>query len=275
MNKKLPVFIVGCPRSGTTLMRLLLNNHPRIAIPDETGIFEILMNRTRLKKALPYRIAPGSRLEKVLGTEIAERFNRLPAFKRIGVRNIVDTLFTIYATSKGKTYWGAKTPHHYRYIPEIRKLFPSATIIFMIRDPRAVVASSKRYAKNNKSFWASHNIQTAIDLWKESIHAAKACKDDLVIVKYEELSSDPSSVIKEICNHLGVRFDPEMLNFYKSSESQISKMPTWHKETTKPVNAENIEKWKTELSEEEISTIDKRLADEMSYANYSNEHAEV
>ncbi len=272
MKAKTPIFIVGSPRSGTTLMRLILNSHPQIAIPDETDILSLLFNKPFYKRIKPFRVRENSALRNAIGNDIADKFNRLPFYKRIRARDILDFLFDSYAESFGKKYWGEKTPIHYKYIKQTKRVYPNSTVIFMVRDPRAVAASSKRYAGNktgdNAGFWASEKISTATKLWEEAAMQAIRNKAAIVVVKYEDLVTAPMDTVKGVCEKIAIDFSPQMLDYYKSSPNNVA-TAKWHKETTKPINLNNLEKWKKELSAKEIMEIENKLQDYMRRFGYN------
>ncbi|MCK5612777.1 sulfotransferase [Candidatus Pacearchaeota archaeon] len=272
----LPLFIVGSPRSGTTLIRLIFNSHSKIAVPDETNIFGWLFERPFYKNWLPRLSKENFLLSKSLGEDIVRKFDRQPAVERVDNKKIVDFLFSRYAAKCGKLYWGEKTPTHSRYVAQIRATYPNSTIIYMVRDPRAVVASSKRYFHKKRGavdFWISPDISNAIKMWRESIAEAIRNKEDLYFVYYEELVREPEETLTRLTETLGVPYEKKMLDYYKNSPNVTSaanedKVLEWHRETTRQVNAENIDKWKNELTKEEIIKVEQELSEYFNYFKY-------
>src|SRR3954453_21234100 len=123
-----PVFIVGTMRSGSTLFRLILDAHPRIAISEETGF----MGAVTATKDIPHWQHGHHWFQRIGWTE--EEFDaRLRAF--------YGGLFERHARSQGKQRWGEKTPMHARHIPQMAALFPDAVFVGIVRHPGAVVHS--------------------------------------------------------------------------------------------------------------------------------------
>jgi hypothetical protein len=268
-DKKLPLFIIGCPRSGTTLMRLIFNSHPELAIPDETGIFDWLYNRPLYKKLLPLKASKNQVLVKSLGEVVTKQFDALPASKRKSPKAIIDFLLQSYAQREQKSYWGEKTPLNIYYLATILNIYPDATIIYMIRDPRAVASSFKRYVdhkRGKEDFWITEDVNKAIKLWKTSVEQAMEFKNQITFVKYEDFVRKPQSTIQRLCEIIGLPYQDRMFEFYKNNSPDNQEV--WHRETTKPVNQSNIDKWQSELSEEEIRTIERDLKDYMEKFDY-------
>ena len=275
---RLPLFIVGSPRSGTTLLRLMFNSHSEIAIPDETNIFGWIYERPFYKSFMPLRSKENQLLCKALGNKIVEEFDALPYIKRKNTKDIVDFLFGKYAEKCGKKYWGEKTPGHSKYITEIKDIYPRSTIIYMVRDPRAVVASSKRYTKQKrggtKDFWMHSDISESIKMWKNSITPSMNNRDKVLFVLYETLVSKPEKVLRNITGNIGITYEETMLEYYKNSDENLAvkidgEVAKWHKETLKKANTKNIDKWKKELSVDEIREIESRLEKYFTFFNYN------
>lgn len=272
----LPLFIVGSPRSGTTLVRLIFNKHSKIAVPDETNIFGWLFDRPFYKKWIPRQSKENFLLSQSLGEDIVREFDRQSPFERFDNRRIADFLLGRYADKCDKPYWGEKTPTHSRYIAQIREIYPSSTIIYMVRDPRAVVASSKRYfhkKRGEADFWISVDISNSIKMWRDSIKDAIFHKEDICFVSYEEFVKEPEKVLTGLTGKLGLPYEKEMLDFHRNNSELISvenkdKVLEWHKETTKQVNVENIDKWKNELTKEEIIKVEQELSEYFDYFKY-------
>jgi hypothetical protein len=275
-EKNLPLFIIGCPRSGTTLMRLIFNSHPYLAIPDETGIFDWLYNRPFYKKLFPLKASKNQVLVKSLGEAVTKQFDALPASKRKSPRAIIDFLLQSYAQREQKSYWGEKTPLNIHYLATILDIYPSATIVYMIRDPRAVASSFKRYVdykRGKEDFWITRDVNKAIKLWKASVEQAMHFKDQITFVKYEDFVMNPESTIHRLCEKMGLTYYQKMFEFYKSSSPDNYEV--WHQETTKPVNQSNIDKWQAELSEQEIKAIESALGVYMEKFDYQQESKQV
>lgn len=265
----LPLFITGLPRSGTTLVRLLFNEHPEIAIPHETGIVGKCYDKRFMIRLLGFKASRYENLKNVLGEEVVQSFDSIPLSKRNTPQKVISGLLGQYAHSSQKSYWGEKTPLNYRYINFIRSLYPTATVLFIVRDPKAIFASRKRYLQEKragKDFWMTNDLKKVINEWKTAINHVLAHKHNLRIVEYEQLVSEPEAVLQTLFKEIGLSYYPQILNFYETAEEAIpvnqdGDLNPWHKPTQNPIDSTNIHKWKTELSENEIQQIDEATAD--------------
>ena len=274
---KTPLFITGYPRSGTTLMRLIMNANSRIAIPDETSIFHWYFKRPFWQCLLNNRFSGNRLYDKAFGTDITANFDQKPLGFRLNAKKSIDFLFSEYAKKEGKEFWGDKTPLHTQFADHIFELFPNAFMINMVRDPRAVVASSKRYFDKKRGkfdFWITQNVEETTNRWKWEIGLTEKFKekyaDQFELVIYEELVLNPEKVVKQLCEKIGLDFEEGMMAHHKGNYVQKGQVAStdWHQEATKPINPANIDKWKNELTQEEIEQVEKALEGSMKTYGY-------
>jgi len=280
-NPACPVFIVGPPRSGTTLIRLMLNRHSELAIPDETGIFSWLYY---YGSGMPrFFRGPASReknLVSSLGYDVTRKFDALSESSiRKSPRKIMENLFTSYAKKQNKLYWGEKTPTHLIYVKQMKKMFPDCTIICMTRDPRAVIASYLRYrnSKDHKDgdFWIFHSVEDAV---KEYLRYAKMqfnYKKYINIIKYEDLICNTQHTLEQACLLLGLSFEDNMLQYSKTAENNLNAslrnghIPEWKREVFKPPSLSLLNRWKNELSNKDVRYINSKVGKYLDFFEYS------
>ena len=279
---RLPVFIVGTPRSGTTLLRLLLNNHPQIAIPDETNIMAWLYKKPSQPRVFLPKASSAGNLATAFGVDLAAEFDSLARHKRPRARrDKVAWFFGRYAHQRGKEYWGDKTPGHAQYVRELKDLFPEGTIVFMLRDPRAVVASFLRYRESSlrseADFWICDTIEEAIKSYRHYIRPAIEFAEQLELVRYEDLVAQPMNILRDLCNQLGLDFTPEMLEFQQSSERDFFEgaskrdgaLPEWKQAALiKGIDPTLVDTWRRELSAEGLEYANRELSPFLSRFGY-------
>jgi hypothetical protein len=208
-----PVFVVGSGRSGTSLVRNLLNLDPEVAIAPESHFLDQWLQRfadrgepRRIVEEMWPAFASSSQRER-FGLEDATIADiaRAP-----DPRSLFAAIVHSYAGQRGARVVGEKTPAHFRYVDRLLEWFPDARVVFVVRDPRSVVASLTVMDAS----WASGSIADHVALWRDAAKAAIAWHDDprVTVVRYEDLVADPLVRIPEMHTFLTARsFDPAWL----------------------------------------------------------------
>lgn len=265
-----PVFVVGCPRSGTTMLQLMLHAHPRIAVPPETR-FLLAAYRRR------YQIGDLAVRENRLA--LAEWIVQTPQFADLGlardevISSIADapgtlgsalgTVFRLYAERFGKPRWGDKRPSYLRNLPILLRLFPDAQIIDIVRDGRDCVASLK------ETPWRPDDFGDLIDYWARSADASLRASRRYPAstyhqVRYEDLVADPAAHLRRICAFLEEDYDPAMASPSSVASVAVPSYKTWHQLTRSAVTTSRAGSWRQRLTADEVrrceATFGRRLA---------------
>jgi hypothetical protein len=224
------VFIIGCPRSGTTLLQRLLDAHPAIAISSETFwlpyFFKRRIGLTPEGIVRPEIVSRLFEYYKFYRMKIQkEELERLCAAKEsIHYASLVTEIFNLYGDYRDKPLVGDKTPDYVRQISLLHELWPSAKFIHLIRDGRDVALSAtswkRKLAKLEKMFpsWAEEPVITAAFWWdwhvREGQSAAEALGSRLYYeIHYEALVANPANECERLCGFLSLPFDDNMLRF--------------------------------------------------------------
>ena len=254
-----PIFIVGAPRSGTTLLRLQLNAHPRIAIPAETNFFRAVYQRHDRRGTPDWSAAVQTYL-KICRTrfqpaipldELAHRLHGLRSRPDYGL--LLSLPIEQWAAAQGKPRWGEKTPYHIFYADIILRLFPGARIIALQRDPRAVVASMGTFEMSGHD--AVLNARLWRDVWTHGrrILSCSVPPEQRLTVRYEELVGDPEGVLRTTCEFLGEAFDPAMLAFHRSTDHFV---PSVRSEKLRQPVRNDPDRWRTTLGADEVALVE-------------------
>jgi hypothetical protein len=270
-----PIFVGGCPRSGTTLLQLMLHSHPRIAIPPETRFVQRTFRRRERfgdlsKPANRRRLAKS--IANYKGTKLHElRLDRAAVNKRImaappTVGSAIGTVFQMYAERYDKPRWGDKRPLYILQLEMIMRLFPDAQIIHLVRDGRDCVSSLKTMP------WWKQSSTAAMALWAATIDAGKAAEakygpDTYYRVSYEQLVSDPEPELRGMCQFLGEEFDEAMLRPDQLASEAVPKRKTWHVNTAKEINTGRVGRWK-ELEPWELGLAERVLGGRLTERGY-------
>jgi hypothetical protein len=218
------LFVVGCSRSGTTLLQSFLAAHPAVLSFPETAVFGRLLwtdaeaqgalNTVHQRTRLAYRRV--SRLLDRVGRRELEDFLPIRSksteeFAR-GFIAVLDRL----TLDRGKAWWVEKTPENIRYVPEIGRLVPGARFINILRDGRETVASLYGLGlEYPDKFWTKFlDLDLAIEHWNVALRHTRELigVPEVMLVRYERLLSETETVLREICEFAGLRFSREMLD---------------------------------------------------------------
>jgi hypothetical protein len=259
MSENRPIFLVGCPRSGTTLLSVLLHAHPRIAMPPETrfllpayrnrfayGDLTVEENRRRLATDLTGRAGkfPDLHLDR---DAVIEQIVAAPPT----LGSAAGTIWREFAHSRGKQRWGEKRPAYWRDMGLILRLFPQAQVIHLVRDGRACVASLKRVD------WWKRGSVGATSSWvladAELRRLGRRLPPDTYHrLRYEDLLADPRAELTRLCRFLGEEFDEAMLDHTDAAGDIVPRRKRWHDRTRGALDPGRIEAWRDELTPEEI-----------------------
>lgn len=196
-------FIVGCPRSGTTWLRMLLAQHPAVASTRETHLFDRYI--AELQTAWDRDAATGT-----TGLHAALTGDQFTTLCTNFVRGVMQH---IEKAAPGAKVLVEKTPAHVRYVPLVLKLLPEANFIHLIRDPRAVVASLCAAGRGWARSWASTDTVENARLWARDVSAGcriASLTDRSTTVKYEALlESTGWRVLQDLFNVMDLEADED------------------------------------------------------------------
>lgn len=222
-----PLFMVGMPRSGTKLLRDLLNQHPRVGIPrSETQFLPRAIERLGTRPEFGDRdlsLLRGIVENSTFVWNLREQGREYDAGKLLVDLDTPDWTsvarrLIVGGLSQGEDaeIWGDKTPAYLPHIPLLHQTFPSARFIHLVRDPRDRSLSVRRT-------WGK-DILRAADRWEANVMRAHRIAEyhedvDLLEVRYEDLLDKPEGTLRTVCDFLSLRFDQRMLTLDSPSEA--------------------------------------------------------
>jgi hypothetical protein len=250
-----PIFIVGTPRSGTTLLASMLSAHSRLQCGPETFFFSRLRKAPR-SRLLSRRTWPDVALEwlfslAVDGEPLHQQFGvsreQASDFLRLQAPSIGRTLEALTATHArlaGKARWIEKTPQHLWCIQEIRREFPEAYIVRIVRDPRDVALSLSKVP------WAPDSILANVYRWATDQQAAEVLMQGetrVLTVQYETLVTEPQRVLGDLCTFVGERFEQQMLVPGSAAQAVVRSAESWKAKCQEPLDGSRVSNWKREF----------------------------
>jgi hypothetical protein len=280
MKEKTPFFLVGCSRSGTTLLQALIDGHPNIAIPPESHVYvrfgriagtygDLGQARNRLR--LISAVLHDAFIEEWrLGVSPDEVERRV---RRPGFPGIVEALFELYAERHGASRWGDKTPEHIRHLAEIRRDFPGAKLIHLVRDGRDVAEAMQRMIFYPVTAYGVARV------WRDEIrHWSAFCDthgtDGTLVVRYEDLVTSPDSVMKEIFRFLDEPWVDTVSTYADSSLSRnLDAQGPWHASLRRGISAAKVGIYRRAFTAREIEIIESIQREWLRAYGYATEHA--
>jgi hypothetical protein len=258
------VFIVGCARSGTTLLRDLLRSHPRLAFPGESNFLPLFYrafgdpHTDREARRLAARVL---RLQWVRPWNVSLTPSSLAHCRSYA--ELVSALYEDVAHREGRPRWGDKTPNYALEIPTLLELFPHAKVIHIYRDGRDVALSWRAIPLG------PHDVVNAALRWKRRVIAGRRdgsrFPGSYHEVRYQGLLSRPEETMKNVCAFLGEDYTEDVLR------------PTRQEDPTPPVasHAEivtaNWAKWKFAMTQDERARFEWAAGDLLRSLGYETE----
>ena len=268
-----PFFLLGFYRSGTTMLRLMLNAHSELAVPHETDFLiqdapqwpgnddlsDLAARAAAIDSIAANRFAAGGGLVTPAGRAAAMETTTYPA--------MVDALFTAYAHGQGKRIWGDKTPGYMIYVGRIARMFPRARFVHLVRDGRDVAVSHRG------TRWGTHNIVKIAVKWSFAVQLADKVGtllgDRYLRLRYEDLVADPATEVGRICAFLGVAYEPAMLDFHRTAEREMPEESLrWHRNSVSAPDPTRAAVWRDKLSEAEVQLFQEYAADALTRFGY-------
>lgn len=252
VSKEKIVIICGCGRSGSTILRVMLDTHSQVACGPESLLFlPVLINPEDLefKFEIPQRILK----------EWAKKYNQW---------EFIIHFIREYLRRRKRKIWADKTSRNVHRFGEILTHFPNAKLLHIVRDARDVIASLRTHPKRRvvngkiEETGIVHPFEACLERWLFAISDGFKFRDhpNYLEVRYEDLVNETESTLKKACRHISIEFEPNMLKFYqeKGGSRDPLKFPQ-NIEATLPIFHSSIGRWKQDLTPKEAKTVVKRV----------------
>jgi hypothetical protein len=303
-----PIFVVGASRSGTTLLRSLLSAHPRIAVSPESHFVPFAAGHGLAPGAGPdagpadwdgfWRALGGFQRFRDVGAPAARAKSLAEAHGERSFRSAFAGMLLAYGEMTGKRRIGEKTPRHVNHVDTLLAWFPDATVVFVVRDPRGMVASqlatpwiAERMAKGRRSLRGSRAYQIGwlAQLWQRTygqIQPRFAGHPRVEVLRYEDLVTAPEPALRGLCTALGEAFDPAMLSERSAvpppaatDEVASRSWGDWrlrnHADSLAPISRDPLDKWRRDLTPGEAAAVEAVCGVRMAHFGYRSETAGV
>jgi hypothetical protein len=263
-------FITGVQRSGTTLLSVLLSNHPEVEIDGFATAFRLISCFKNYEKVLPLNFLEDEnevlkwKIEKDYKGRLADFLDYENLEKYDSVKDLIEASIRHRLEKKKKIIWGDKSPNLQHYTAEILELIPEAKFIHIIRDGRATAYSHASRAHKN--------ILIAAQEWVKGNTAAFVNQQILgnkqhLTIKYENLLAFPEETARKICSFLELEFHTSMLEMSNGDEEKSYVKSTFD---TSKINA-----FKTQIPSETLQKIENIQAPLLQKMGYDIIHPET
>ena len=279
------MFLLCSERSGSNLITRMLGGHPVVCSPSPTHLIRILCeNRPRYGD-----LRIDGNWHTLLDDAVALFVTKLGAWyteldfdqlvSEVPERSIVGLLRYIFsreAVACSKSVLFIKENHIYRYLPLLLTAFSDLKILYQVRDPRDMALSWKRSAVLRGCVYRAARTWKTDQEYGISTLGYLSEQGKIRCLKYESLVSDAAAVLPGICEFIGIKFDPAMLDFHKAANTREDAdcAADW-KNIATPVMKNNFGKFREGLSQDEIACVETICDIEMRYFGYPRESAAV
>jgi hypothetical protein len=247
------VFVGGTPRSGTTLLRNMLDAHSDLAVPDES--FFVHSVRRRISQwgyaddvDLAWHVIRTNRFFRHWGVDAATIERVLDRDRPADYADLLRAMFAAYAEHQGKPHAGDKTTDNALYFDWLGDAFPQSRFVHIVRDPREIAMSLALQS------WNFRGVAGAAHRWVEHVGAARRAAVSLgpryLEVRYERLVAEPERELRRICDLAGLAFEPGMLDYRDGA------LPDPHHARSREALQTDTRRWQDEMSRDDVATVE-------------------
>lgn len=254
-----PVFVTGCPRSGTTMLASMLGRGRNVAVLPEMQYVPALLGMRDESPATIARFLEGNFRFRTLGLTLTEA-DVATAFAQGGPVALIATIVERYAAAHGLALdrsapidWIEHSPESSRHLDLLATAYPTARFIHIVRDPRAVYSSMRQLLR-----WNVWEPRKAAKLWNISVGRCRAfverAPERAVEIRYEDLVADPATHLRSICAFAGIAFDAAMIEGGGLNVPAFSR--TQHRLVGEAANPQRATAWTRELPPREADIVE-------------------
>lgn len=269
------LFVVGCQRSGTTMLQRMLDAHPMLAVAYDSLFIPRAIKGEQIGCDPP------------LSDEIVELARTHPRFDRLELSDeaveraaagadtysaFVSRIYDELASKHGKKLAGEKSPGYCRHLPRLHALMPWVKIVHLIRDGRNIALSIRDWGKGaaKLELWKREPIAAAALWWRRDV--TRGCEDGRSLptdvyreIRYEELVAQPEPSLCELCAFLGLPYDRAMVEYHlgrMKEKAGLSPKAAWLPPT------QGIRDWRTQMSERDLELFEALAGEQLSMLGY-------
>jgi hypothetical protein len=282
--------VVGCPRSGTSLLAVMLDSHPLLAVPPETAFLPLVAQLQGPPASVRQRFLEIVTADRIVvsnwsdfGLDRDALRRRLEAIEPFTVEAGLRAFYALYAEGFDKPRYGEKTPGYVFIMPQIAALLPEACFIHVIRDPGDTALSWRK-----TWFSPGQDFRVLGDGWRRHVESGRRAKrlvPSYIEVRFEELVLDPERELKRLCEYLALPWDATMLDYRAQGAARVERLQgrqhargpmigreqrtRIHTNLMREPDASRVDVWRREMTAEERRDLEAAagpLVHELGYA---------
>jgi hypothetical protein len=276
-KRESPIIVIGTARSGTNLLARILNTHSRIRVSGPIHVMQTLarlqptygdLSDDRRMRALIRDARLLAKNHTVPWKKVPSTEDVLAALRQRSVFGVMAALCELDARAAGKARWCDKSLGMIDHVDAVRSIYPGARFIWLVRDPRDVAVSAR-----GSVFLPCHPERTA-RLWQQqqerAMRLAEALPHAVHPLRYEDLVAQPVPTLERLCAFLGEGYEPAMLEYHsRDPEAQrYAGLSSSWTNLGKPLLADNIHKYRSALSADDIAAVETICASAMDHLGY-------
>src|SRR5437868_10480806 len=265
-----PVIILGVGRSGTTLLRVMLDRNTTLAIPYETFFVPQLAHRHGRRPKLDDFLDDLGRLRTLYDWGITPADVRPRLREGMTTREAIVAIFETYAERQGKPRWGDKTPLYMQHLPLLEALFPDAFWVHLVRDGRDAALSFLELPEGfaGKTWAQPRTAAQFAARWRMEIRSARRLGAHVggryLELRYEELVAEPERELRRVCKHASLNWAPGMLEHDVAPE--VSAMPEQRNLAAPPTPG--LRDWRNQMSRDDALAFEEVASDVLQSSGY-------
>ena len=265
-----PVIVLGVGRSGTTLLRVMLDRSSELAIPYETFFVPQLAHRHGRRPNLDRFLDDLGRLRTLYDWGIKPDDVRPRLREGMTTSEAIAAIFETYAERQGKPRWGDKTPLYMQQLPLLERIFPDALWVHLVRDGRDAALSFLELPEgfSGKTWALPRTAAQFAARWRAEIKAARRLDTHVggryLELRYEDLVDEPEQWLRRVCEHASLTWEPVMLDHTRPSDT--AHMPE-HRNLAQPPTP-GLRDWRSQMGREDALAFEQVAGDVLQSADY-------
>ncbi len=246
-----PLIVLGVRRSGTTLLRVMLDRNPALAVPDESYFVPSLARRHRGGIDAAAFVDDLRRLPTLVEWVLSPEAVAVRLRPGMTTGEAIGAVFEAYAAARGKPRWGDKTPLYMQYLPLLERLFPRARYVHLLRDGRDAATSFLAVPEGimTAGWGHPHDAAGFACQWATEVRAARALgervgRERYLEVRYEALVAGPEEELRRVCDFAGLDYHEAMLGYVGHTDSARKE----HQQRLNEPPRVGVRNWRTDMS---------------------------